>query len=155
MQTSGVYNLIEWMNEMGTSPAIIKLIQTLPLGGVVLVVFLIVEFFLMSTTLTSATYSLSMMSSKNMSVEEEPSNPVKIVWAVAVGGMSIVALLMGGSISAIKSVTVAAGFPMLILYVIIMIAFFKWVRKDMKKATTAENGDIIIHYDEESDSNKE
>ena len=69
--------------------------------------------------------------------------------------MSIVALLMGGSISAIKSITVAAGFPMLILYVIIMIAFFKWVRKDMKKATVAENGDIIIHYDEESDSNKE
>lgn len=151
MQTSGVYDLAEWMSSMGTSAAIIKLIQTLPLGGIVLVIFLIVEFFLMSTTLTSSTYSLAMMSSRNMSVDEEPSNFVKVAWAIAVGGMSIVALLMGGSISAIKSVVVAAGFPMMLLYVVILYSFFKWVKKDMATATTAENGQIIIHYEEEKE----
>ena len=149
VQTSGLYNLIDWMNQDGTSAAIIRLIQTLPLGKIVLVVFLIVEFFLMATTLTSSTYSLAMMSSRNMSVNEEPSNPVKIAWAIVVGCMSIVALLMGGSISAIKSVVVAAGFPMLILYVVILIAFFKWLRKDLPTATQASNGDIIIHYSED------
>ncbi|MBN2284989.1 MAG: BCCT family transporter [Tissierellales bacterium] len=152
-QTSGTLPIAQWISDLGTSAAVIKLISVLPLGGFVLIVFLIVQFFLMSTTLTSATYSLAMMSSKNLAIDEEPDNNVKVAWAFAVGGMSLVALLMGGSIAAIKSITVVAGFPMIIMYVIIMLSLKKWLKKDMKTATEDDEGNIIINYiDDESDT---
>lgn len=148
-QMSGTLPIAQWISELGTSAAIIQLISVLPLGGFVLIVFLVVQFFLMSTTMTSATYALSMMSSKNLSVDEEPDSTVKVVWAFAVGGMSLVALLMGGSIAAIKSMCVVAGFPMIFMYVIITLSLRKWLKKDMKTATNDEDGNIIIHYVED------
>ncbi len=102
----------------------------------------------MSTTMTSATYALSMMSTKNLSVEEEPDSKVKIAWSFGVGGMSMVAFLMGGSIGAIKSLCVVAGFPMIILTFVVLLSLRKWLKKDFKTAVEDEDGNLIINYEE-------
>lgn len=153
-QMSGALPIADWISQLGRSPAIIKLIAALPFGNLMLFVFLIVQFFLLATTLTSSTYSLSMMSSKNLPLDVEPDNRVKIIWAFAVGGMSIVTMLMGGGITAIKSMCVVAGFPLIFVLGILCVSLIKWVKNDMSNSKTLEDGTIIIQYDVNNKNSK-
>lgn len=143
-----VLPLQELITEVGTSGAVIKLIRSLPLGTVALVVFLIVEFLMMATTLSGCAYSLSLISAKNMSLDAIPSNSIKIAWAIAVGGMSMVALFMGGSIGAIKNLCVVGGFPLMVVMILITTSLIKWLKKDIKTAKEDSEGNLVVDYKE-------
>lgn len=129
-QISGTLPLIEWMNTMGPSLAIIETIASLPMGTFILVIFLIVEFFLMSTTMTSATVAVSMISTKELDADAEPDIKVRMAWTFGVAAVSMAAFFMGGAIDTIKSMSVIVGFPMIILYVMMVICLMKWLKKD-------------------------
>ncbi|MCT4507212.1 MAG: BCCT family transporter [Tepidibacter sp.] len=129
-QLTGKLPLIEWMNSLGSSPAIIETIASLPLGNIVLVIFLIVEFFLMSTTMTSATVAVSMMTTKELDADAEPDLKVRMAWTVGIAAVSLAAFFMGGSINTIKSMCVLVGFPMIILYIIMTVCLMKWLKQD-------------------------
>ncbi|WP_211226119.1 BCCT family transporter [Psychrilyobacter atlanticus] len=129
-QLSGELPLIEWMKTMGPSSAIIETIASLPMGTAVLVIFLIVEFFLMSTTMTSATVAVSMISTKELDADAEPDVKVRMAWTFGVAAVSMAAFFMGGAIDTIKSMSVIVGFPMIILYIIMVVCLMKWLKKD-------------------------
>ncbi|MCT4606278.1 MAG: BCCT family transporter [Marinisporobacter sp.] len=137
-QLTGSLPLIEWMNTIGASPAIIETVASLPLGQIVLVIFLIVEFFLMSTTMTSATVAVSMMTTKELDADAEPDVKVRMAWTVGVGAVSLAAFFMGGSINTIKSMCVLVGFPMIILYIIMSVCLMKWLKQDYPHLNNTE-----------------
>lgn len=126
----GTLPVLEWMNESGVSPAIIETISSLPMGPIILVIFLIVQFFLMSTTMTSATVAVSMMTTKELDADADPDVKVRMAWSFGVAAICMAAFFMGGSIDTIKSMSVIVGFPMIILYIIMMVCFMKWVKED-------------------------
>lgn len=129
-QLSGSLPLIEWMNTIGPSPAIIETIASLPMGTIVLTIFLIVEFFLMSTTMTSATVAVSMISTKELDADAEPDAKVRMAWTFGVAAVSMAAFFMGGAIDTIKSMSVIVGFPMIILYGMMVACLMKWLKSD-------------------------
>lgn len=137
-QLQGTLPLLEWMGSLGASPAIIETISSLPIGGIILVLFLIVEFFLMSTTMTSATVAVSMMTTKELDADAEPPVPVRMAWTVGVGAVSLAAFFMGGSINTIKSMCVLVGFPMIILYIIMTMSLMKWLKQDYPQLQNQE-----------------
>lgn len=148
-QILGKLPIEAWASELGTAPAIIRIVDSLPLGGIILIIFLLIQFFMMSTSITSVTYGLSMMSTKNLPLNQEPSNRIKIAWALGVGGISMVSFFIGGTLESIKSLSVIAGFPMIFIMVIILISFRKWLKDDMEDATRDSRGNIIINYKED------
>lgn len=138
-QLSGI-PFAQLAEEEGIAQAIISVISTLPFGSVILIVFLIAAYFLIVTTMISATYSVSMMTSKNMDPSTDPDLGSRLVWSVAIGLISLVSLLMGGSIDAIKSIAIIAAPPMVVLYIILVISMLKWLRQDYKI------NDILIEH---------
>lgn len=140
-QLTGVIPIAEWMSEKGLSQSVIDVIGTVPFGSLVVVIFLISAYFLITTTMSSATYAVSMMTTKDLEPDQDPDKSVTIIWSIAVGAISIVALLMGGSIDTIKSMAIISAPPMVILYVIMFICLLKWLRKDIsfKSAVVIEN----------------
>lgn len=131
-QVAGKLPLIQWMNELGTSAMVIETISSLPLGIIVLVIFLIVEFFLMATTMTTATVAVSMMTTKELDKNGESDISTRIVWTFGVAAISMAAFFMGGAVETIKSLAIIVGFPMIILYGIISFGLIKWIKEDYK-----------------------
>lgn len=139
-EISGTLPVLQWMSESGVSSAIIQTIKSLPFGAVILVIFLVVEFFLMSTTMTSAAMAVSMMTTKELDHDADPDVSVRMIWAVGIGAVSMAAFFMGGSIDTIKSMCVVVGLPMIVLYFILGVCLMKWIRRDhpeLFSATTA------------------
>lgn len=147
-EISGTLPILQWMSESGVSTAIIQTIKSLPLGSTILVAFLIVQFFLMSTTMTSAAMAVSMMTTKELDHNADPDVSVRMIWAVGIGAVSMAAFFMGGSIDTIKSMCVVVGLPMIILYFILSACLMKWIKKDFpelfKSSVTVSSSKPVI-----------
>ena len=133
-----VLPVLEWMNESGVSMAVIEVINALPYGAALLVVFLIVEFFLMSTTMTSAAVSISMMTTKQLDADADPDVAVRLIWAIGIGAVSMAAFFMGGSIDTIKSMCIIVGVPMIILNIMMVMCLMKWIKQDHPELVAAK-----------------
>ena len=122
--------IVNWFNELGLAGAIIEVIGSVPGGAVLIVIFMIAAYFLITTTMSSATYAVSMMTTKRLPVDGDPDLSIRIIWCVAVGVISMVALLMGGAINTIKSMAIISAPPMIVLYIIMFICLIRWLKKD-------------------------
>jgi choline/carnitine/betaine transport len=62
----------------------------------------------------------------------EPSRPTVIFWGVATGAVAAVMLLVGGAtaLNGLKSLTISAGLPFVLVMVALMVAMVKDVRRD-------------------------
>lgn len=129
-QITGAFPFVSYLTERGLSQAVIDVITSVPYGNIILVVFLVAAYFLITTTMTSATYAVSMMTTKDLDPDEDPDLSIRLIWSIAVGCISMVALLMGGSIDTIKSMAIISAPPMIILYVIMTMCLFKWLKQD-------------------------
>lgn len=129
-ELTGALPVLEWMNEAGVSMAVIEVINALPFGGAILIVFLVVQFFLMSTTMTSAAVSISMMTTKELDADADPDVSVRLIWALGIGAVSMAAFFMGGSIDTIKSMCIIVGLPMIFLNILMVVCLMKWIKKD-------------------------
>ncbi len=119
-QLIGGYPVQEWMSNGGLTFAVVSLIKTLPANNAILTVFLVIQFFLMLTTMSSASVATSMLTTNQLSLSGEPDNKVKLLWAGAIALISFSVFLSGGGISTIKSLCVVAGLPMMFIYAILV-----------------------------------
>lgn len=114
------YPIQDWMSEGGLTFAVVSLIQTLPAKNLVLALFLIIQFFLMLTTMSSASVATSMLTTNQLSLNGDPDIKVKLLWAAAIALISFSVFLTGGGINTIKSLCVVAGLPMMFIYGILI-----------------------------------
>ncbi|SHF14411.1 BCCT family transporter [Vibrio gazogenes] len=119
-QLLGGYPVQDWMSEGGLTFAVVSLIQTLPAKNVILAVFLVIQFFLMLTTMSSASVATAMLTTNQLSLRGDPDNKVKLMWAGAIALISFSVFLCGGGIDTIKSLCVVAGLPMMFVYAILV-----------------------------------
>ncbi|QMV14583.1 BCCT family transporter [Vibrio spartinae] len=119
-QLFGGYPVQDWMSEGGLTFAVVSLIQTLPAKNVILTVFLVIQFFLMLTTMSSASVATAMLTTNQLSLRGDPDNKVKLMWAGAIALISFSVFLCGGGIDTIKSLCVVAGLPMMFVYAILV-----------------------------------
>ncbi|WP_332419518.1 BCCT family transporter, partial [Vibrio metschnikovii] len=92
-------------------------------GGWILGLFLIIQFFLMLTTMSSASVATAMLTTNQLELNGDPDNRVKLLWAAAIGLISLSVFLAGGGIETIKSLCVVAGLPMMFIYAIMLKGF--------------------------------
>ncbi|MBH0047636.1 BCCT family transporter [Pseudoalteromonas sp. NZS11_1] len=110
----------QWMSEGGLTFAVVSLIQTLPSGNIGLVLFLVIQFFLMLTTMSSASVATAMLTTNKLELNGDPDHKVKLLWAGAIALISFSVFLCGGGIDTIKSLCVVAGLPMMFIYMILV-----------------------------------
>ena len=102
-QLLGGYPVQEWMSSGGLTFAVVSLIKTLPANKAVLAVSLVIQFFLMLTTILSASVATPMLTTNELSLNGDPDNKVKLMWAGAIALISFSVFLTGGGINTIKS----------------------------------------------------
>lgn len=119
-QLLGGFPVQEWMAQGGVTYAVLSLVKTLPLNTVTLGIFLVIQFFLMLTTMSSASVATAMLTTNRLELNGDPDNRVKLLWVGAIGLISFSVFLSGGGINTIKSLCVVAGLPMMFIYAILV-----------------------------------
>lgn len=122
--------VVKWFNELGLSSAVIEVIASVPSGMILLAIFMVSAYVLITTTMTSATYAVSLMTTKKLGKDGDPDLAIRIVWSIAVGAISMVALLMGAGVNTIKSMAIISAPPMILLYIIMFLCLIRWLKKD-------------------------
>ncbi|MFS0750951.1 BCCT family transporter [Oceanobacillus sp. 1P07AA] len=106
--------------------ALFETFGTLPLSTIMSVLAIFLIFTFLVTSADSATYILGSMTSKG---SLNPALITKVVWGLLITAIAIVLLLAGG-LEALQTAALTSALPFTIIIIILMISFFKIIKKD-------------------------
>ena len=145
LQHSGQVDFLSLVEQYGISVATYPILAQLPLGGVFAVLFLVLVFTFLITTIDSATISLAILTTSEGS--QHPSIANRFVWGTIVGLLTSLLLIIGG-VGILQNFTIIAGLPMAILGLITVVGFAYQLEKTHPVLLTREadwdSSNIII-----------
>ena len=109
--------------------AIIHILMTLPWHQIALVLLIITMVGLYATVFDAITMVVSSYSYQALPANQTPGKPMRVFWAIVFILLPITLLLTGNSIFDLQSVAIIAAFPIGIVMLIILISFYKAIRK--------------------------
>lgn len=123
--------LVSAMNEKGTQSVVFDMLANLPLGKILSVLFLLLIFLFLSTTVDSFSYVCAQMSTKEDCGPTEPPKPLRALWAVAIAALAITLILVGrAQISSLQLSSVVASVAIVIVMIFLCIAMIKDLKKN-------------------------
>lgn len=111
------------------SQAIIKIFNTMPFANLGLLLLTITMTGMYATVFDSITMVISTYSYKKLDVGKEPSRGIRIFWSFIFILFPIALLFSKNSIYSLQSVSIISAFPIGFIMCLILISFFKDVRK--------------------------
>ncbi|MDD2497188.1 MAG: BCCT family transporter [Desulfitobacteriaceae bacterium] len=135
MGSFGIY--VQW-NELapvsellagGFGPAIIGILNTLPLGTLLIIVFTIMEFIFLATTLDSSAYILASVCSKDIAAGEDPARWHRLLWALILA-LTSVGLLMVGGLQTVQTASIVVALPLIPVMIIMAFSAYRWLNED-------------------------
>lgn len=128
LELSGQYPVVEHVNELGQASAIAAIIEILPGGSFLLIFLAIIGIIFSATTYDSASYSLAAGSTRYLKADEHPSRNLRVYWAISMGLLPSALLFIGG-LEPLKTASIMASFPILIIYILLMFSIIKMLRE--------------------------
>jgi BCCT family betaine/carnitine transporter len=129
LQLHGIVDVVGSMAENGNAQTIINVLNTLPMSKVAVIVFVILGFIFLATSLDSASFVLASTASIGEEDGEEPATWHTIIWGCIMAIIAIALLLIGG-LNVVQSSTVIVAVPVLLIYSLLIISILRWLRQD-------------------------
>ncbi|RXT01549.1 BCCT family transporter [Ammoniphilus sp. CFH 90114] len=149
-ELNGIVPVLDILAKDGAPAAIVATIQGFPLGGTLLLaVFVIFCFIFLATTIDTAAYTLSFVSTPPTQVVQEPARWIRLFWAFVLGSVAII-LLYGGGLSALQTLSVITGFPILFIFVIMTKSLFQMLKEDVQQGHSGAN--LVTLHDQVDES---
>ena len=124
----GCESLFEYMQVYGNEAMMLKVIEVIPFSSILKPIILLLVVLSFVTMADSTTSTVSMMSIRdNKGIEEAPMG-IKLFWAILMGAASLLFTLTG-SIDGIKIVKTIAGFPILLMGIVMVVMFLIYIIK--------------------------
>lgn len=112
MQKNGVLDLNTILKEGGQDQALMSLLNHLPMSKLMILLFCILIFIFLATTIDSAAYILASNSEKRISIDEQPKCSHRILWALVLAVLSV-GLLILGELKAIQTLSIIGSIPLI------------------------------------------
>lgn len=141
LQLSGSLDVIGIMNAQNGFVAVVEVIKTLPLGKIVLPVFILVAALFCVTTMDSAAFTLALVSSRAKNEDHDPARWFRMIWVVALAAFPVCLLMLGG-IKPVQTAVIVLGFPLLFVFILLMISFKRMLSQDK----------LLLIYEQDSDA---
>lgn len=126
---AGCASLFDYMQQYGNEAMMLKVIEAIPFSGILKPVFLVLVILSFVTLADSMTSTVSLMTIRdNIGVDEAPA-AIKLMWGLIMGLAALVFTLTG-NIDGIKIVKTIAGFPILIMSLVMVVMFLIHIIKD-------------------------
>jgi BCCT family betaine/carnitine transporter len=129
-ELNGVVPVIQIMNEVSPQAAIVAVVDALPMGTFVLVLFLAMAFVYSATTLQASAYTIASVASKDLRAgESEPLRWNRLFWALALGGMAVALMYLGG-LKPLQTASLVVAFPLMFIIALCVWSFVRWLKED-------------------------
>ncbi len=108
----------EILQREGAPHAIIGVVQSLPLSGLVLALFCLVSVVFMATTYDSAAYTLALGATRRLPIDEHPPRWHRLFWAVAISLLPVTLMFLGGLVP-FQTASVVVSLPLIAIGVML------------------------------------
>jgi choline-glycine betaine transporter len=130
MQISGAADLVGAINSGGAIMALWEFLKHLPfgLGKIVVPVNILIILISFITAADATLTNVGSMCVRNVPIGTEPPAKLKALWGVSVGVVAIIMAAYGGGaqgVDGVKALAAAAGFVVLFIFVLQVLAFRK------------------------------
>jgi len=116
--------------EQGEPAAIVRVIASLPFGTALLAVFCVASLVFLATTYDSASYTLASSTTREMHGDQEPARWLRLFWAIALGGLPIALMRIGG-LEPLRTASLVVSLPLLFVFVAMAVSLTKSLREDV------------------------
>lgn len=128
-QINDIVPVTQILNDDGGTAAIVAVLQGLPLGSLVLVVFLLLLVIFLATTLDSSAYTMAAVASRELNPDEDPARWHRVFWAIVLATVSV-ALMAAGGLEPLQTLSIITAFPLIFILGIAALSFRKWLIED-------------------------
>ncbi len=129
-QLDGSVPVIEIMREASPQAAIVAVVEALPTGTFVLVLFVAMCFIYSATTLQASAYTIASVASKDLVAgESEPRRWNRLFWALALGGMAVALMYLGG-LKPLQTASLIVALPLIFVIALSVWSFLRWLKED-------------------------
>ncbi|MDL2226200.1 BCCT family transporter [Deltaproteobacteria bacterium OttesenSCG-928-M10] len=141
-ELSGVIKLSEVISQ-GNNAGTLAMLKTLPLSGLVIVVFIVLLFFNLATTCTANSTIVAMLTSQGVKEDEEPNTWYKVFWGVIFLLLPVGILILERQVPGVKilgtlqSVTGVISIPMFFILMMLYYSVYKSVKQDIDNGTVS------------------
>ncbi len=142
LQTSGTFDIWNGVNTAGMQSTIFYILNTFPLGKILIVLFVVSIFTSFATMADPVAAALATISTHGLSVDDEAPNKIKIIMGVMMGVIAYL-LVASGGVNSVKGMWNIVGFPIAFILILVVIAGFRSAGRCVKEK------DHMVEDDEE------
>lgn len=129
-QASGRIAIAEMIaNGKTASEVILQIFNQLPFPKISMIILVLAMVGFYASTFDALTHVIASYSYKNIGVDEEPSKVSKIYWAILFAALPCALLFSESTTYQLQGLSIIAAFPISILMIIVIVGFFKSVRR--------------------------
>ena len=129
-QFFGGTDLVAILQNVGTDGALWAFLNTLPFSKLLGVAHLCLIFLFLVTTCNSGAYVWSQNTMHQQYKSLVPSKPVRLTYCLALSVVAMLLLLRGKGISGLQLMPVVVSSPIIIIFIVMMVAAIKALRED-------------------------
>ncbi|NQD64791.1 choline transporter, partial [Bacillus haikouensis] len=126
---TGELSILQLVKQDERMAAIPEILYTLPIGGTMIVIFVIVALIFLTTTLDSTTYTVAAYTSTRDMSEHEPAKLLRIVIAGVIAALALLLMRIGG-LAPLEVISGLMGLPIIVVQFILIYAAKKMMDKD-------------------------
>lgn len=119
LQHSGTIDLVGIYASQGRNALILAILDTLPLSSLMLVIYIILLFLFLATTVNSAVFSLASVCTRELTGDEEPPRWHRILWAVILVLFALALVIVGG-LEVVQTASLLFAFPLIFVVLAII-----------------------------------
>lgn len=129
LEHSGTVAVLSILQNQGAPAAVVEVITSVPLAGLVLPIFCLTCVLFAATSYDSASYTLASSTTQALPRDEHPARWNRIFWAFALGLLPITLIQIGG-LRPLQSAVVAVSVPLLIVIALMTAGLWKSLNQD-------------------------
>ncbi len=130
LQVTGKLDIVNLVSTKGGSFAIMEMLNMLPLGTIIILMYSICGVIFLATTFNSVSFTIAAVTTKEIKQDQEPNRYLVLFWAITLAILPIALLALNGPFSTLQAVTVIGAIPIIFIICIETISFIKEIKRD-------------------------
>ena len=132
-QKEGITDVVDLINSYVGEAGIFQIIETLPLGSVVLPLLLIVVIVgFVASSLDSASLSLAQTTQRVMNEDGNVNPLLRVFWCAILTLVPLSIMFIGANFSTLKTLAIIVSIPFMVIVAFMGVRLFMWLAEDDK-----------------------
>ncbi len=131
-ELSGEFSMINEVVNGDPYAGVFTLLNTLPLGKILAVVYIICVAGFICTTMDTASLCLASTTIKTLDKDNNPSKISRLFWCIMLALLPLALMFSGADFDIFKSLAILVSTPLAIVLLFMCIGVFRWMREDIK-----------------------